>query len=227
MGPIRVVVGEDNYLVEAGIRAVLADRTDIDVAAFAGDLDTIRATIVEKSPDVVLTDIRMPPTSTDEGIRLAEELRESHPRIGVVILSQYEDPAYALRLLAHGATRRAYLLKERIGQPEQLVHAIHEVALGRSVVDAAIVEDILRERERRADSWMSSLTPREVDVLAEVAQGKSNAAIGEALHLSKRAVEKHINAIFSKLGMPSDDHDVSRRVAATLLYLNDGPTTTA
>ncbi len=226
MPPIRLVVGEDSYLIQAGLRSVFVGRTDVEVTAFASDLDSLRTAIADTSPDVVMTDVRMPPTATDEGIRLAEELRESHPNVGVVVLSQYEDPEYAIRLLARGSSRRGYLLKERIGQPEQLFHAIHEVAAGRSVVDSAIVDDVLRERQRREDSSMSSLTPREVDVLAEVAKGKSNAAIGETLRLSKRAVEKHINAIFFKLGMPPDDHDVSRRVAATLLYLNEGQTTT-
>ena len=225
MAPLRVVIGEDHFLIQAGIRAALADQADVEVAAVGADLETVRQEVVDSRPDAVLTDIRMPPTGTDEGIRLAEELRDSHPKVGVVVLSQYDDPEYALRLLARGSNGRAYLLKERIGQPGQLVHAIREVAEGRSVIDPAIVEGVLNERQRRKDSVVSTLTPREREVLSEVAQGKSNAAIGESLHLTKRAIEKHINAIFDKLGLPPDDRDLSRRVAATLLYLSEGRTT--
>jgi DNA-binding NarL/FixJ family response regulator len=178
----------------------------------------LRAAIERESPDVVVTDIRMPPTNTDEGIRVAEELRSRTPSIGVVVLSQYADAEYALALLDKGASGRAYLLKERVSDLDQLVNAIREVARGGSVVDAKVIENLIAARSRSTPSALANLTTREREVLAAVAEGKNNASIAEALHLTGGAVEKHISSIFSKLGL-SEEPDVHRRVKATLIYL--------
>src|SRR4051812_12473929 len=172
-------------------------------------------------PDVVLTDIEMPPFDGGEGIHVAARLRDSHPAVGVVILSQYADPAFALELLEAGSAGRAYLLKERVGNRAELTAAIHAVATGGSVIDPKIVETLIAEQVRVADSSVAALTAREREVLGEVATGKSNTAIAASLYLTKRAVEKHINAIFMKLGL-RDSEDVSRRVKATLIFLADG-----
>jgi DNA-binding NarL/FixJ family response regulator len=219
---IRVVVGEDNYLMREGIREVLEAEDDVEIAALAGDYTSLANAVERERPAVVLTDIRMPPNETDEGIRLAEELRDTHPEIGVVVLSQYVDPHFALRVFAHGSARRAYLLKEHVGHRRELVDAIQEVARGGSRVDPAVVETLVRERAAAERSPLARLTAREREVLAEVAQGKSNAAIAASLFLTKRGIEKHINAIFAKLNL-TDEEDVSRRVTATLMFLADRP----
>jgi DNA-binding NarL/FixJ family response regulator len=183
------------------------------------DLPHLLAAVDEHDPDVVLTDIRMPPTGTNEGIQAALALGETHPELGVVVLSQHVDAGWALDLFARGSERRAYLLKERVSEPGQLLGAIREVAAGGSVVDPKVVESLLASRARR-QSALDQLTPREREVLAEIAQGKSNAAVAKSLFLSVRAVEKHINSLFSKLGL-SEEEDVHRRVKAVLLYLSD------
>jgi len=218
----RVAVAEDNYLMREGIREVLEEEEDIELVALASDYTALVNAIEREQPEVVLTDIRMPPTQTDEGVRIAEELRETHPEMGVVVLSQFVDPHYALRLFELGAARRAYLLKDRIGHRLELMDAIREVARGGSRVDAAVVESLVNERTKAARSPLVQLTSREREVLAEVAQGKSNSAIASSLFLTKRGVEKHINSIFAKLDL-SDEHNVSRRVTATLLFLGDRP----
>jgi DNA-binding NarL/FixJ family response regulator len=219
---IRVVVGEDNYLMREGIREVLEEEEDVELAAVGRDYTTLVNAIEREQPDVVITDIRMPPTETDEGIRIAESLRETRPEVGVVVLSQYVDPYYALRLFEHGASRRAYLLKDRIGHRRELLDAIAEVARGGSRVDPAVVEILVHERTEAERSPLAQLTSREREVLAEVAQGKSNAAIAGSLFLTKRGIEKHINSIFAKLGLTTEE-DVSRRVTATLMFLADKP----
>lgn len=216
--PIRVVVADDTYIVREGIRELLAAVDDLDVVAVCSDLPSLQAAIAAQKPDVVLTDIRMPPTNTDEGIRVSEELRRTRPSVGVVVLSQYANAEYALALLDKGAGGRAYLLKERVSDLDQLANAIREVAHGGSVIDARVVENLISARSRHQRSALKELTPREGEVLAEVAQGKNNAGIATGLHLTERAVEKHINSIFSKLGL-SEEHAVHRRVKATLIYL--------
>ncbi len=188
--------------------------------AACADLDELLAAVEADPPDVVLTDIRMPPTGTDEGIRAAQTLRETHPEIGVVVLSQYIEPGYALTLLGQGSGGRAYLLKERVSDLAQLVDAIRNVAAGGSVIDAKVVDALVAARATPVDGPLDRLTPRERETLGEMAQGKNNAAIAASLVLSERAVEKHINAIFSKLGL-SEEPDVHRRVKAVLLYLSD------
>jgi DNA-binding NarL/FixJ family response regulator len=218
--PIRIALGEDSLIVREGVRQLLAVDPEVEIVATVGDHFSLRQACEDEDPDVVLTDIRMPPTYTDEGIRLAAELRESHPRIGVVILSQFSDPTYALALLEHGSDGRAYLLKERVHNRAELMAAIRAVVEGGSMIDPKVVEGLVVARGRAQRSPLNELTARELEVLAEIAQGKSNTAIADVLFLTKRAVEKHINAIFWKLGL-ADAADVSKRVKAALLFLSD------
>jgi DNA-binding NarL/FixJ family response regulator len=215
---VSVALADDNLIVREGIAQLLAGQPDIEVVASCDDLDSLVEAVEEHLPDVVLTDIRMPPTHSDEGIRLAALLREQHPRVGVVVLSNYAEPGFALALLESGSEGRAYLLKERVHSRTQLASAIHSVAAGGSVMDPKIVEPLVTAKSRSARSPLSELTAREREVLSEIAQGKSNAAIAESLVLTKRAVEKHINSIFLKLNL-SDIEDVSKRVKAALLFL--------
>ena len=217
---IRVVLAEDNYIVREGLREILAAHERVEVVATCEDLDGLLAAVESERPDVLITDIRMPPTSTDEGIRAAATLRESHPDVGVVVLSQHDDPAYVLALLESGSAGRAYLLKERIHDRLQLVAAVDAVAAGGSVIDPKVVEVLVAARTQAAQSPLAELTARETEVLAEIAQGKSNTAIAESLVLTKRAVEKHIHSIFMKLIL-AYEQDVSKRVKAALLFLAD------
>ena len=219
---VRVVVAEDSLLVREGITALLATCDQLETVAVCDDLPSLLEAVDELRPDVVLTDIRMPPTGTDEGIRAAAELRDSHPELGVVVLSQYAEPAYALALFDRGAEGRAYLLKERLADGEQLIRAVIDVAAGGSVVDPLVVEALVTARVGAPSSPIDRLTPRELAVLAEIAQGRNNAAVAAELVLSERAVEKHINSLFSKLDL-SEEPDVHRRVKAVLLYLSDQP----
>jgi DNA-binding NarL/FixJ family response regulator len=222
---IRVALGEDSLIVREGVQQLLAVDPEVEVVAAVADSDALRDACDRHRPDVVLTDIRMPPTSTDEGIRLAGELRDSHPTIGVVVLSQYSDPLYALALLERGSDRRAYLLKERVHNRAELMAAIRAVADGGSMIDPKIVEALVVARSRVERSPLNQLTAREREVLSEIAIGKSNTAIADALFLTKRAVEKHINSIFLKLGL-ADAEDVSKRVKATLMFLSDADSLT-
>ena len=216
------MVGEDDFLVREGVRHVLADSEDeFRIIGLYGDYDSLLAAVERDRPDVLLTDIRMPPTNTDEGIRLATHVRENFPDVAVLVLSQYSGPSYALRLLEGGSERRGYLLKERVADRVQLIGAIREVAGGGSVIDPKVVEALVVTRSRSESSNMTSLTTREREVLSQIAQGKSNRAIADELFLTKGGVEKHVNAIFSKLELPSDAI-VSRRVFATLVYLAEG-----
>jgi DNA-binding NarL/FixJ family response regulator len=216
---VKVALAEDSFIVREGIAQVLSDPdSGIEVVALCDDADSLLRAVAAEPPDVVVADIRMPPTNTDDGIRLAATLRETHPAIGVVVLSNYADPAYALALLESGSEARSYLLKERVHDRSQLVSAIHTVAVGGSAMDPKIIEPLMRSRTRRGRSPVGDLTSREREVLAEIAQGMSNSAIAESLVLTKRAVEKHINAIFLKLNLAGAE-DVSKRVKATLLFL--------
>jgi DNA-binding NarL/FixJ family response regulator len=215
---VSVALADDNLIVREGITQMLSSRQDIEVVASCDDLDSLLEAIEERRPDVVVTDIRMPPTHSDEGIRLAALLRERHPEVGVVVLSNYAEVGFAMALLESGAEGRAYLLKERVHSRTQLASAIHSVAAGGSVMDPKIVEPLVTARSRSERSLLSELTERERDVLAQIAEGKSNAAIAESLVLTKRAIEKHINSIFLKLNL-SFAEDVSKRVTAALLFL--------
>jgi DNA-binding NarL/FixJ family response regulator len=218
---IQVILGEDSYIVREGLQRVLAGAPQVEVVAGCGDADSLMREIDARRADVVVTDIRMPPTDTDEGIRLAARLRDTHPGMGVVVLSQYSDPGYVLSLLESGSDGRAYLLKERVHDRRQLVAAIEAVANGQSVIDPKIVEVLVAAKARSERSPLSELTPRELEVLAAIAEGKSNAAISDGLVLTKRAVEKHINSIFLKLNLSHspEAEDVSPRVKAALLFL--------
>jgi DNA-binding NarL/FixJ family response regulator len=215
---IRVVVAEDAFLVREAVTRLLSDAPGVELIAAVADRETLMATVEAEGPDVLVTDIRMPPTDSDEGIRVAAELRQTHPEMGVVVLSQYAETAYVLKLLESGSAGRAYLLKERVHHRGQLVDAIRAVQQGGSHIDPKIVELLVESRAKASDSLISALTPRERETLAEIAQGKSNEAIAESLVLTKRAVEKHINAIFMKLNLAGSP-DVSSRVKAALLFL--------
>lgn len=217
------MVAEDDYLVRQGIRLALESIENVEVVDVVADLPSLLRSVEASHPDVVLTDIRMPPTKTDEGIRAADQIRSLDPRIGVLVLSQYAEAEYAVALLDHGAEGRGYLLKERVSDVGQLRDAISEVARGGSVVDPEVVQALVNDRSRRKQSPLKDLTPRETEVLALVAQGKNNANIASSLFLTERAVEKHINSIFSKLGL-SEEPDINRRVKATLLYLSEHAT---
>jgi DNA-binding NarL/FixJ family response regulator len=216
--PIRLVLAEDQYLVREALRRLLETRDDFEVAAVCEDLDSLLEAVDAERPDVVVTDIRMPPGNTDEGIQAAIRLRETTPEVGVVVLSQYASPSYVLALLEGGSQRRAYLLKERVKDLEQLVAAIRAVADGGSVIDPKVVEALVAENARSEDSPLNELTPRELDVLREMAEGKNNAAIANVLVLTERSVEKVIHSIFLKLGLTWETA-VHKRVKAVILYL--------
>jgi DNA-binding NarL/FixJ family response regulator len=213
---LGIVLAEDNLLAREGLRSLLSTEADLDLLAVCEDYDQLMAAVVEHRPDVVLTDIRMPPSFTDEGVRAANLIRGTHPDTGVVVISQYDDPEFALALLDEGSRGRAYLLKERMSDPRQLIGAIRAVADGGSSIDPKIVDSLVRSRTR--NSPVAALTPREREVLAEMATGKDNNAIATSLVLTVRAVEKHINGIFSKLGL-AEEAEVHKRVKAVLVYL--------
>lgn len=219
---LRVIVADDVLIVREGIVRMLEHQAGLEVVAVCGDLPGLLEAVTTHSPDVVLTDVRMPPGQNDEGIQAAAALRSSHPDVGVVVLSQHNEAAWALDLFADGSERRAYLLKERVSDPGQLLAAIMEVASGGSVVDPKVVEALMAANAPKR-SVLDDLSEREREVLAQLAQGKSNAAVAESLFLGVRAVEKHINSLFSKLGL-SAEADVNRRVAAVLMYLAEADT---
>lgn len=216
--PLRLVLADDSFLVREGVRRLLETQPDLEVAAVCGDLDSLRVAIDEERPDVVVTDIRMPPTGQDEGIQAAKTLQETHPDVGVVVLSQYANPSYALALLEGGSEGRAYLLKERVEDLDHLVAAIRGVAEGGSVIDPKVVEALVAENARVEESPLNELTPRERDVLREMAEGKNNAAIAESLFLTERSVEKVIHSIFLKLGLTWETA-IHKRVKAVIFYL--------
>ena len=212
------MVAEDNLLVRQGIVGLLDVEPDIEVVAKVSNLDELLDAVADHAPDMVLTDVRMPPGHSDEGVRAAAALRQSHPEMGVVLLSQYDDPRYAMRVFHGGVARRGFLLKDNVAAPEQLVTAIRTVASGGSSIDPVVVESMLGARSAAADSPLARLTPREREVLAEMASGRNNGAIADALFLTVRAVERHINSIFSKLTL-AGEADYHRRVRAVLLFL--------
>lgn len=220
--PIRVVAAEDSYVIREFLTSTLQDAPEVDLVAVCSNRNEVDQALESLHPDVLITDIRMPPSGGDEGIAVAARLRETDPDVGVVVLSQYAEPEYAVALFEAGSARRAYLLKERIRNRRDLIGAVEAVAGGGSVIDPRIVEVLIEARARADRSPLAELTPRELELLSEIATGKSNGAIAESLVLTKRAVEKHVNSIFSKLGLP-EDQDVSRRVKATLIYLSEAP----
>ena len=217
MTVVRVALADDNLLVREGLVSLLDRAQGIELCGVAGDLDELEVLTSEQQPDVVVTDIRMPPTHGDEGVRFATALRQTHPQIGVVVLSQFAEPDYALVVFADGTRGRGYVLKDRVADADHLVTAIRTVAAGGSFIDDEVVEMLMRSRSR-TDDGLSQLSAREREVLAEIATGKTNTAIADALGISGHSVEKHCSAIFTKLGV-GDDAAVNRRVAAVLLYL--------
>jgi DNA-binding NarL/FixJ family response regulator len=214
-----VAVAEDSLLVREGILRILDAADGIDVAGACGDADSLRKLVDQVRPDAVVTDIRMPPTGIDEGIRLARELAVRHPEVAVVVLSQHAEPTYAVALFEHGSSRRAYLLKDRLGEPGELVRALKTVTAGGSLVDPRVVHELLSLEAEGRRPALAALTPREREILGLIAEGASNSAIADRLVINKRSVERHINAIFAKLDL-GDSADVSRRVKAALLYLS-------
>lgn len=221
MSVLRVVVAEDHYLVREGVRQILEGSGEVEVVATAANADELLEAVARLRPDAVISDVRMPPGHHMEGIEAARRIRVEHPRVGVVILSQHADEAYAFALLRDGAEGRAYLLKDRVGDVDELLRALREVVAGRSAIDPVVVEALVARRARVAESRLDELTPREIDVLRAMAQGRSNPGIAETLVLSESAVEKHITSIFLKLRLGAEAH-VNRRVAAVLTYLRDG-----
>jgi DNA-binding NarL/FixJ family response regulator len=215
---LRVVIAEDNYLVREGTRQLLEDSGEVRVLASVGNATELKDAAARMGPHVVITDVRMPPGQHMEGIEAAHRIRESHPQIGVVVLSQYADPAYAVELLRNGSDGLAYLVKDRVGDLDELIRAIREVAGGGSVIDSQVVEALISQRRQAEDSPLAELTPRELDVLRAMAEGKSNPGIAETLFLSESSVEKHVNSIFGKLGLAREPH-VNRRVLAVLAFL--------
>jgi DNA-binding NarL/FixJ family response regulator len=220
---MRIVVADDSLLIREGVRHVLEGAPGIELVGVCDDRDSLLASIDNDRPDVVLTDVRMPPSHRDEGIAVANLLRQTHPEIAVIVLSQYAEPGYVVALLEGGSARRGYLLKDRLSDRRQLLDAIEEVAAGGSVIDAKVVEALVSAHAGKERSLLDALTPREKEILGEVAAGKSNAAISASLVITKRAVEHHISSIFAKLELP-DESEVSRRVTATLVFLAEGGT---
>ncbi len=218
--PLSVIFADDSYLLREAIGHLLESDSRVDLVAVCDDGDALRAAIATEPLDVVVTDIRMPPSGDDEGIRIANGLRETHPCVGVVVVSQYADPRYGLALLEHGSDGRAYLLKERLTNRETLLGAIQSVAVGGSIVDPKVVEALIAAHVQAEQSALADFTQRELEILSAIAQGYSNQAIAETMVLTKRAVEKHINAIFLKLGLTQNE-DVNRRVKAALIYLSE------
>jgi DNA-binding NarL/FixJ family response regulator len=217
---IRIVLAEDHYLVREGVRSLIEAEPGFEVAAVCGDLAALLEAVDRVDPDVIVTDIRMPPGHSDEGIQIARRLRETHPRVGVVVLSQYANPSYALALLDTGSAGRAYVLKERVNDPDQLLGAIRAVAEGGSMIDPKVVDGLVAERARAATSPLGQLTARERDVLRKMAEGKNNASIAEDLVVTERSVEKVINSLFMKLGLTWEPA-VHKRVKAVILYLSE------
>ncbi|WP_427888650.1 response regulator transcription factor [Kribbella sp. GL6] len=222
MSPLRVVVADDNFLVREGTRRLLEDSGEVDVVAAVGDAAELLMAVDRLTPDAVITDIRMPPGHSTEGIDAARRLRRTHPGVGVIVLSQYSDAAYATELFRDGTEGLGYLLKVSIGDLDELLAALKSVVAGRSVVDPGVVERLVQHRVRQGSSPLNALSPREREVLREMAEGRTNAAIGTRLHLSESAIEKYVNAIFTKLDLGTAP-GVSRRVAAVLTYLRDPP----
>ena len=218
---LRIIFAEDNYLVREGTSALLAEVEDLDLVGTASDLDGLLDAVEQHRPDAVLTDIRMPPTNTTEGIDAARRIRSEHPDTGVVVLSQYAEDEYAYQLLKDGAAGLGYLLKERVSDIDEVARALREVAAGGSVLDPKVVEGLVNRRAREERSPLRHLTERERQVLSLMAEGKNNAGIARSLVLTERAIEKHINSLFHKLGL-SEEPDVHRRVMAVLTYLREG-----
>lgn len=218
MGTVRVVVADDHVLVRAGIEMLIGTEGGFEVVASCRTYDELLAAVERERPEIVVTDIRMPPTNTDEGIRAAQAMSASHPEIGIVVLSQYLEAAYALALIDGGSSGRAYLLKDHVADPGHLLTALRAVATGGSYIDPAVVDAMFQAQRSRGP--LQGLTERELQILGEIASGRSNNSIAEELFISEKAVEKHINSLFMKLGLPPDQAS-HRRVKAVLLFLDE------
>ena len=218
MAELRVVLAEDNYLVREGLRRVLESSGEVTVLDAVPTAEELVSAVAQHAPDAVMTDIRMPPGHSTEGIRAAHAIRAAHPSVGVVVLSQHAEAGYVLDLVRHGADGLGYLLKERIGDRDQLVHALRETARGGSVIDPVLVDALVGRRRLEQASGLADLTDRELDVLRAMAQGMSNSAVAASLYLSESSIEKHVSAIFAKLGL-AEEPRVHRRVAAVVAYL--------
>ncbi|MEO3872069.1 response regulator transcription factor [Nonomuraea sp. B12E4] len=223
MRSLRIVIADDNLLVRTGIQALVGAEDGLEVIGVCSGYDALMDSVTTDEPDVVVTDIRMPPTLTDEGIRAATALRQTHPEIAVLVLSQFLDPGYLLALIAQGSSRRGYLLKERIAAPGELVSAVRTVASGGSFIDSVVVDSLVSAKARDEGGALAQLTPRERETLGEVAAGRSNLAIAAGFGVTERAVEKYINSIFLKLGLRGD-RDTNRRVKAVLMFLDSHST---
>jgi DNA-binding NarL/FixJ family response regulator len=215
---LRVVFADDNFIVREGVSALLSESEDIDLVATVVDPVSLLRAVAEHRPNAVLTDIRMPPSFTTEGIDAAKRIRAEHPQTGVVVLSQFVEEDYAFELLSDGVAGLGYLLKERVSQLDELVRALYEVSRGGSALDPKVVEGLLSRRSQEADAPLAQLTDRELEVLQQMATGRNNAATAKALFMSDRAVEKHVGAVFQKLGLV-DETDMNRRVMAVLAFL--------
>jgi DNA-binding NarL/FixJ family response regulator len=215
---VRVVFADDNFLVREGVAGLLAETPDVELVETVADADALHRAVAIHKPDAVLTDIRMPPTFTTEGIDAAKRIRTEFPQTGVVVLSQYVEEDYAFELLADGVEGLGYLLKERVSEVDELVRALHDVARGGSALDPKVVEGLLARKTGEPSSALRGLTERELEVLAELATGRSNAAVAKTLYMSERAVEKHVGSVFQKLGL-ANEADTNRRVMAVLAYL--------
>lgn len=218
---IRVIVADDHYLVREGTRQLLEASGEVEVLATVEDGLQLRDAVDRMNPDAVLVDIRMPPTHQMEGIEASHDIRAKHPDVGVVVLSQHANSLYAFELFKDGTAGLAYLLKDRVGDLDELLRALREVVAGGSVIDPLVVEGLLNRQRNTADRLLDTLTDREQEVLGVMAAGRSNAAIGETLFISNSAVEKHINSIFAKLGLSPGESETHRRVAAVLAFLRN------
>ncbi len=215
---LRVVFADDNYLVREGVSALLAEVDEIELIETVADAQTLLKSVAEHKPNAVLTDIRMPPTFTTEGIDAAKQIRADFPQTGVVVLSQYVEEDYAFELLADGVEGLGYLLKERVSQVDELVRALHDVSEGGSALDPKVIEGLLGRKSKQERSPLAGLTPRELEVLQQMATGSNNSVTAKSLFMSERAVEKHVGSLFQKLGLV-DEGEVNRRVMAVLTYL--------
>jgi DNA-binding NarL/FixJ family response regulator len=218
---IKVIVADDHYLVREGTRQLLEASGEVEVMATVEDGIQLRDAVDRMKPDAVLVDIRMPPTHQMEGIEASLDIRAKHPDVGVVVLSQHANSMYAFELFKDGTAGLAYLLKDRVGDLDELLRAVREVIAGGSVIDPLVVEGLLNRQRQSSDRLLDTLTAREQEVLGVMAEGRSNAAIGEALFISNSAVEKHINSIFAKLGLSHGESETHRRVAAVLAFLGN------
>ena len=218
---IRVVIADDHYLVREGTRQLLEASGEVEVVAAVEDGEQLRDAVDRLEPNAAVVDIRMPPNHQMEGIEASHDIRTKHPNVGIVVLSQHANSLYAFELFKNGTEGLAYLLKDRVGDLDEVLRALREVVAGGSVIDPLVVEGLLNRQRSSSDRLLDMLTDREREVLGVMAEGRSNAAISETLFISNSAVEKHINSIFTKLALSPSESDTHRRVAAVLAFLRN------